>query len=78
MNEGQLKIKIFLIQTLDWSLLIAVFCIGIYGVLYSENKGLMATIALAGLFLVNRLGLITIHKIATLRVDLEQLRRSQK
>jgi len=77
MNEGQIKIKILLIQVLDWSLLISVFSFGIYGVLYSESKNLMATVALAGLFLVNGLGHIGINKIAALRMDLKKLQNNK-
>ncbi len=72
MNEGQIKIKILLIQTVDWSLLIFVFSVGIYAVLYSENKNLMAIATLIGLFLVNWLGQISINKIAALRMDLKK------
>ncbi len=72
MNEGQIKIKILLIQVLDWLLLISVFSVGIYAVFYSENKNLMATVALAGLFLVNSFGHISINKIAALRMELKK------
>ena len=78
MNEGQLKISLLLMQAVDWSLLIAVFSIGIYGVLYSENKVLMGAIALAGLLLVNRLGVFTIRKMASMRVELDKLKKLQK
>jgi hypothetical protein len=78
MNEEQIKIKIFLIQAVDWSLLIAVFSIGIYCFFDPENRGLMTTIALVGLFLVNRLGQFTINKIAALRADMSKLQRLQK
>ncbi len=73
MNEGQIKIKILLIQVVDWSLLISVFSIGINAVFYSENLNLMITIFLIGLFLLNRLGQITLNKIATLRMELEKI-----
>jgi len=75
MNKGQLKTRIFLIRAVDMSLLIIVFTIGIYSVLYAENKELMATATLVGLFLVNRLGNFSTAKIATLRVDLEKQQR---
>ena len=78
MNEGQIKIRILLIQVFDWSLLIAVFSIGIFGVLYSEYKALMATIALLGLGLVNWSGHITIHKIASLRAEIGKLQSKHK
>ncbi len=78
MNEGQIKIRIFLIQAVDWSLLIAVFATGIYCYLNPENRGLMTTLALGGLVLVNRLGHITLNKVAVLRADLEKEKRLNK
>jgi len=57
----------------DWALLISVFSVGIYAVLYSESKNLMATFALIGLFLLNSLGQISINKIASLRMELKKL-----
>jgi hypothetical protein len=72
MNEGQIKIKILLIQVVDWALLISVFSAGVYAVLYSESKNLMATVTLIGLFLVNSLGHISINKIAALRMELKK------
>jgi len=73
MNEGQIKIKIFLIQAVDWSFLISVFSVGIYAVYYSENQNFMVTIFLIGLFLLNGLGQITLNKIAELRMVLKEL-----
>ena len=72
MNEGQIKIKIFLIQAVDWSFLISVFAVGIYAVYYSENQNFMVTIFLVGLFLLNGLGQITLNKIAELRMVLKE------
>ena len=76
MNEGQIKIKIFLIQAVDWSFLISVFSVGIYAVYYSENRNFVVTIFLIGMFLLNGLGQITLNKIAELRMDLK-IRESQ-
>ena len=73
MNEGQIKIKILLIQAVDWSFLISVFSVGIYAVYCSENQNFMVTIFLAGLFLLNGLGEITLNKIAELRMELKEL-----
>ena len=72
MNEGQIKIKIFLIQAVDWSFLISVFSVGIYAVYYSENQNFMVTIFLVGLLLLNGLGQITLNKIAELRMVLKE------
>jgi len=73
MNEGQIKIKIFLIQMADWSFLISVFSVGINSVYSSENRFLMVTVFLIGLFLLNGLGQITLNKIAALRMELEKI-----
>jgi hypothetical protein len=70
MNEGKLKTKIFIMQALDWALLIAVTCLGIYAVLYSEKPEVMATAALFGLLVVSRFGDWIREKVAGLYVDL--------
>ena len=73
MKERQIKIKIFLIQVVDWLFLISVFSVGINAVFFSENLNLMVTIFLVGMFLLNGLGQITLNKIATLRMELEKI-----
>ena len=73
MKERQIKIKIFLIQVVDWLFLTSVFSVGINAVFFSENLNLMVTIFLVGLFLLNGLGQITLNKIATLRMELEKI-----
>ncbi len=78
MNEGQIKIKIFLIQVVDWSFLIAVFSIGVYAVLNPENRNLMVTAFLIGLFLLNRFGEKSLYKIASLRMELDKLHIEEK
>ncbi len=78
MNEGQIKIKIFLIQVVDWSFLIAVFSIGVYAVLNPENRNLMVTVFLIGLFLLNRFGEKSLSKIASLRMELDKLHIEEK
>jgi len=79
MNEGQIKTKIFLMQAVDWSLLIAVISVGLYSILYDAGKHkLLIFAAIFGLFLVNKLGNFTVTTIARLRVDLEKQRRLDK
>ncbi len=75
MNEGQIKIKIFLIQVVDWSFLISVFSVGIYSAFYAESRNFMVTIFLIGLFLLNRFGEISLRKIAALRMELDKLHK---
>ncbi len=78
MNEGQIKIKIFLIQVVDWSFLIAVFSVGVYAVLNPENRNLMVTVFLIGLFLLNMFGEKSLSKIASLRMELDKLHNEEK
>ena len=72
MNEGEIKIKIFLMRALDMFLLLAVFGVGIYSVMYAESKAIFMIAAFVGLFLVNMFGKFTTTKIAALRVNMEQ------
>jgi hypothetical protein len=77
MNEGQLRIKILMIQVIDWSLLIAAFGIGAYTIFYAEYKELMAIVTLMALYLVSVFGQISLNKIAALRMELELLKRKK-
>jgi uncharacterized membrane protein YeiB len=78
MDEGQIKMKIFLIKAADYLLFFAVIAIAVYAFLNPENRNILMTAALIGLFIVNRVGHLTMGKISKLRVDLERLRREQK
>ena len=78
MNEGQIKIQIILIKSVDYLLLIAVFSLAIYTYLNPQNINMLVTIILLGLFLLNRVGHFTIAKIALLKIDLEKLKREEK
>ncbi len=78
MNEGQLKIKILLIQVMDWSLLIAALSVGVYTIFYAEYVELMAIVSLMVLYLVSVLGQFNLNKIAALRVELEMLQKKQR
>jgi len=77
MNEGQLRIKILMIQVMDWSLLIAAFGIGAYTIFYAEYKELMAIVTLMALYLVSVFGQVSLNKIAALRMELELLKRKK-
>jgi hypothetical protein len=77
MNEGQLRIKILMIQGVDWSLLIAAFGIGAYTIFYAEYKELMAIVTLMALYLVSTFGQVSLNKIAALRMELELLKRKK-
>jgi ABC-type enterochelin transport system permease subunit len=78
MNEGQIKTKIFLIRAVDSSFLIAVFSLGVYAVLYSEDGTIMGILALIGLFFVNLFGNISTTKIIDLRDQLKRIEQEKK
>jgi len=78
MDEGNIKYKIFLLQAVDWLLVIGVMSVGISAILYAENRNLMGLAAIIGLFFVNKSGNFTTVKIAQLRVDLEKQQRLSK
>ena len=77
MNQRQMKVKILLIQTMDWSMLITAFGIGAYTIFYAEYKELMAIVTLMGLYAVSVIGQISLNKIAALRMELELLKRKK-
>ncbi len=76
MNQSTIKIKIFILQIIDWSLLIGVMGGGIYATTNSENRTLAAILTMLGLAVVNQFGQWSITKIAILRQDLKQLERT--
>jgi len=78
MSEGQIKIRMLLIQVIDWLLLIAAFAIGAYTIFYADYKELMAIVTLMALYLVNVFGKISLDKIAALRVELEILQKNKR
>jgi len=78
MNKSQLKTKIFLLNAIEILLVIALFCFGIYAILYSEHKGILGVFTLIGLYLVNMLGNFKATKIATMQVELSQQQRKDK
>ena len=78
MNENQIKIKIFILKSIDTVLVIALVIAAIYTALYAEDKEFMIISCLVGLFLVNTLGRVTNKKVAIMRVQLDILIRDKK
>ncbi|MBF8269921.1 MAG: hypothetical protein HW386_1630 [Gammaproteobacteria bacterium] len=78
MNETQVKVKIFIMRTVDWILLLAVFGTGTWAIVYAEEGEMVALASIVGLFLVSKLGSYTNTKIATMKVDLEIEKRKLK
>ena len=75
MSAGSIKLKILIIQLIDWTLLLGVFGMGIYAVLYSDDAAKYGLIALAGLWLLHMLGQYSVTKLTRLRLELEKLKR---
>ena len=78
MNETQVKIKIFIMRTVDWILLLAVFGTGIWAIVYAEEGEMVALASVVGLFFVSKLGSYTNTKIASMKVDLKIEKRQLK
>ena len=78
MTEGQLKSRIFLIRAVDTIFLLAVFSLGIYAVLYSENGTFPGIASLIGLYLVNLLGNFSNTRISRLKDDLKKIQNKDK
>ena len=78
MNETQVKIKIFIMRSVDWILLLAVFGTGTWAIVYAEEGEMVALASIVGLFFVSKLGSYTNTKIASMKVDLEIEKRKIK
>ena len=78
MNETRVKIQIFVMRTVDWILLIAVFATGTWAIVYAEEGEMVALASIVGLFLVSKLGSYTNTKIASMKVDMEIEKRRLK
>lgn len=78
MNEGQIKMRMRLLQAVDWLFLLAVVLLGVYAILHAEHRLVMGIITFIGLLLVHELGNYTERKVARMRVDLEAAQRQRK
>ena len=76
MNQSNIKTKIFILQVIDWLLLIGVMSAGIYGTLYSDNRPLAAVLSILGLGIVNQFGHWSLTKIAGHRQELKKLEKT--
>ena len=77
MNAGQIKVRIFIIQLIDWTLLLGVFGMGGYAILYAENPERYGVIALVGLWLLHMLGKYSVTKISRYKMELEKIQRKK-
>jgi hypothetical protein len=78
MNAGSIKVKILIIQLIDWVLLLGVFGMGIYAVLYSDDPTKYGLIALAGLWLLHMLGQYSVTKLTRLRMELSKIEKNSR
>ena len=78
MNEQQIKIRILIIQSLDWALIIALL-IGLY-IAYQNGveRFYIAVGGLAGLGIIHQVGLWSVNKIHTLRTNLKNIEHEKK
>ncbi len=76
MTAGSIKVKILIIQLIDWTLLLGVFGMGIYAVLYSDDPAKYGLIALAGLWLLHMLGRYSVTKLTRLRMELAKIKKN--
>lgn len=78
MNKQQLKIKILVVQTLDWLLIIALLA-GIYIAVVNEvNKFLIAVVGLVGLGIIHQIGLWSVNKIHSYRINIKHIEHDEK
>ncbi|MEX2524561.1 MAG: hypothetical protein WD750_06360 [Gammaproteobacteria bacterium] len=78
MNEGQIKMRMRLLQAVDWLFLLAVVSLGVYAILNAEHRMIMGIITFIGLLLVHELGNYTEGKVARMRSELEAVQRQRK
>lgn len=78
MNEGQIKLRMRLLQAVDWLFLLAVVSLGAYAILNVEHRLIFGILTFIGLWLVHELGNYTERKVARMRVDLEAAQRQRK
>lgn len=78
MNKQQIKIKILIVQSLDWLLIIGMLA-GIYfAVENGVNRFLIAVCALAGLAIIHQIGLWSVNIIHSYRIDLKHIEQEEK
>lgn len=78
MNESQIKLHILTIRIIDWCLVFGVLGGGIPALYYSDTPQLYALLLMIGLLIINRFGHWSTTRIATLKVQLEQLHRHSR
>jgi hypothetical protein len=77
-NEQQIKIRIYIILTLDWLIIVALL-VGLFIAHQNETKEIYMVIAgLAGLGIIHQIGTLSVNKIHTLRTNLKNLEHERK
>lgn len=78
MNEKQLKIKILIIQSLDWTLIIAWVAVLFIAYQNGTEYIYIALIVLIGLGIIHQIGLVSINKIHAFKTQLHNLEQERK
>ncbi len=78
MNKHQIKIKIYVLQTIDWLMII-----GLIGGLYlAYTKGIgtfwIAVMGLVGLGVIHQVGLLSVNQIHKWRINIEHIEHDEK
>jgi len=72
MDASKIKLKILILQIIDYSLAFSVLGVAVYTYYHPDNFEMLLFIAILGLFLLNRVGQFTLGKIHVYKVELEQ------
>ena len=78
MEEQKIKIQIFVIQCLDWLMIIGLLAGLYYAYLQEVSKVLIVFMGLSGLVFIQQVGLISVHKIHTLQIKLKHIAQEKK
>ena len=73
MDASKTKMMIFVIQSIDWLLVIVLVAYLIYAYHKSYSPAMMVTVAIIGLVIINQVGQWSITKVAYLRQALKRM-----
>ena len=78
MNESQIRMKMLILRSLDWLLLLIVLGVGISAILYTDKQFMALVFTMVGLGVVHLSGNWVVKKVAAYRLELDQLKRKEK
>lgn len=76
MSTLNLKVRLYIIKAIDWSLLLLILGIGLPAIFYSEHRPLYAAGVIAGLALVDWIGRWSLNRIAQLQYTLDRAQKN--